>query len=165
MLFLMLLNWLFSSILLFINHPLTVGFTLLTNTILISLISGMFYLNFWFSYILFLIMISGLLIMFIYMTSIASNEKFMINKYLFIFPLLLFSFMLISLMTDIFFCMKPMNSSTIMFNDLIKNTHMNKFFSNPNMIMLLFLMVYLLLTLIMATKITDKKLGPLRQKK
>nr|YP_010693567.1 NADH dehydrogenase subunit 6 [Scolytoplatypus skyliuae]WCB99758.1 NADH dehydrogenase subunit 6 [Scolytoplatypus skyliuae] len=166
MLLLMLLNWMFSFTLLFISHPLTIGVILLINTILISLISGMFYLNFWFSYILFLIMISGLLIMFIYMTSVASNEKFTINKYSLLMILFLSCLMVTSTISDKFFyTMKPMNTNTMMLNEFIKNTHMSKFFTSPNMSLLLFLMIYLLLTLMMVAKITDKKMGPLRQKK
>ena len=49
------------------------GLTLLIQTILVSIISGLITKTFWFSYILFLVFLGGILVLFIYVTSLASN--------------------------------------------------------------------------------------------
>nr|YP_009441601.1 NADH dehydrogenase subunit 6 [Hylastes brunneus]AOY40147.1 NADH dehydrogenase subunit 6 [Hylastes brunneus] len=161
------LNWFLIFIFLSMNHPLSLGFILLTQTILMSLYSSLLYYNSWFSYILFLVMISGLMIMFIYMTSIASNEKFKMPKIKMNFSLIIFSMMLImSTLIDYFFSSPPM--LMIMTNQInllnLMNSPLTKFFNNPHLFMMLFLMNYLLLTLIIVVKITTLNSGPLRQK-
>nr|ARH54101.1 NADH dehydrogenase subunit 6 [Arachnobas tricolor] len=164
----LLLNWTFSMIFLFLNHPLSLGCILLTQAILIALASGYMFFNFWFSYILFLIMIGGMLVMFIYMTSIASNEKFKLPKFMTLFCLLMFltlSFMMIlkdnfyTYMLNIqFLSSHPMNINFSM------NLSLNKYFNYPGMFILISLMIYLLLTLIAIVKIIGKSSGTLRQK-
>merc|ERR1712198_806681 len=59
-----------------LSHPLAIGLALLSQTILICLITGLSSSSFWFSYILFLIFLGGILVLFIYVTSLASNEMF-----------------------------------------------------------------------------------------
>nr|YP_010352242.1 NADH dehydrogenase subunit 6 [Reticulitermes dabieshanensis]UOL50336.1 NADH dehydrogenase subunit 6 [Reticulitermes dabieshanensis] len=58
------------------KHPLAMGMMLLLQTMMTCMISGTMYKSFWFSYILFMIMIGGMLVLFMYMTSLASNEMF-----------------------------------------------------------------------------------------
>nr|ARH54673.1 NADH dehydrogenase subunit 6 [Stenurella nigra] len=155
-----------SMLFLFLNHPLSFGAILLLQTILISLITGMVNYNYWFSYILFLIMIGGMLILFIYMTSIASNEKFKFS-----YKLLMLSLMIMSLfiMTFIDLYLNEMNlnlSDTINQNKNYNfNLSMNKFFNWPNNSITYLMIIYLLITLIAIVKITKIKYGPLRQKK
>nr|YP_010439957.1 NADH dehydrogenase subunit 6 [Pseudoechthistatus hei]UTD45003.1 NADH dehydrogenase subunit 6 [Pseudoechthistatus hei] len=156
---------LMGMILLFLNHPLSFGFILLIQTTLIALITGMMNYNYWFSYIIFLIMIGGMLILFIYMTSVASNEKFKFSyKILFLismmFLLIFFEFFLDSY----FFNLIIKNS---LFNqnwNLDFNLIMNKFLTWPMNLIFYLIIIYLLITLIMVVKITDIKSGPLRQK-
>nr|AXS64939.1 NADH dehydrogenase subunit 6 [Conotrachelus sp. KM-2017] len=160
------LNWLFSIIFLFMNHPLSLGCILLIQTILISLSSGFFYYSFWFSYIIFLIMISGMLVMFIYMTSIASNEKFkMPKKMIYFLMLFLIIFSLIIILLDNFYSnLLSINmNNTNQFIEL-KNFSLNKFYNFPNMQMMISLMIYLFITLIAIVKIIGKNFGSLRQK-
>nr|YP_009441939.1 NADH dehydrogenase subunit 6 [Pityophthorus pubescens]AOY40160.1 NADH dehydrogenase subunit 6 [Pityophthorus pubescens] len=167
MLYMMMLNWVMSTILIFLKHPLSMGGVLLIQTIIIAMMSGMLYTNFWLSYILFLIMVGGMLIMFMYMTSIASNEKFMIPK----LTMILFMFsMMLSMITAYFIdtslltpLMKINMSSQLETTKMFKLSIM-KFFNHPNFMFSIMLMMYLLLTLIAVVKITDKKMGPLRQK-
>nr|AXS64873.1 NADH dehydrogenase subunit 6 [Coleoptera sp. 2 KM-2017] len=158
---------LFTSLLFSImNHPLTLGLILLIQTLLTSLITGMLNTNFWYSYILFLIMVGGMLILFIYMTSVASNEMF--NFKLLNFSLLTLVFligMMILLLTDNFF-EQIINFKLIEFyNSFNFNlSSMNKYFSYPNITLMFMIIVYLLITLIAVVKITNLKYGPLRQK-
>nr|AOY39795.1 NADH dehydrogenase subunit 6 [Hylastes ater] len=161
------LNWLLIFIFLYLNHPLSLGFILLTQTILMSLYSSLLYYNSWFSYILFLVMISGLMIMFIYMTSIASNEKFKMPKLKMNFKLIIFSMMvMLPFISDYFFSTSPMlmimtNQMNLLFPMI---SPLIKFFNNPHLFMMFFLMNYLLLTLIIIVKIVTLNKGSLRQK-
>nr|YP_009441991.1 NADH dehydrogenase subunit 6 [Trypodendron signatum]AOY40212.1 NADH dehydrogenase subunit 6 [Trypodendron signatum] len=163
------LNTFMSIFFMSMKHPLSLGFILLIQTILISLSSGILYLNFWFSYLLFLIMISGMLIMFIYMTSIASNEKFKMPKYmLMIFYIMTMMMLMIMILQDM---MMPnsMNEILTMISQEITNTinktpTLTKMFNFPKNKLIIVIMLYLLMTLITVVKITEKKMGPLRQK-
>nr|ARH54738.1 NADH dehydrogenase subunit 6 [Trigonopterus sp. 2 AH-2016] len=159
-------NWAFSLIFMYLNHPMSLGAVLLIQTFLIALASGFLYLNFWFSYILFLVMIGGMLVLFIYMTSIASNEKFNMPKhFLSIFTLSLVTFLILMLLPDnpLFF---SHSTESLSINQTFKLTSlsMSKYFNFPSMLGLMMLMAYLLVTLIAIVKVTDKTLGTLRQK-
>nr|YP_010415155.1 NADH dehydrogenase subunit 6 [Tribolium freemani]URX54549.1 NADH dehydrogenase subunit 6 [Tribolium freemani] len=145
----------------FLNHPLSLGLILLIQTTLISLISGNMISSFWFSYILFLIMIGGMLILFMYMTSIASNEKFQPNI-MNIFPIV---FVIpLTMMTH-------KDSENLLLNNEIKSFEENsliqlmltKYANSPMMIILISMIMYLLITLIATVKITKFKQGPIRQ--
>nr|DAA06218.1 TPA_exp: truncated NADH dehydrogenase subunit 6 [Drosophila persimilis] len=75
---LILYSLILTTSIIFLNmiHPLAMGLTLLIQTIFICLISGLMTKSFWYSYILFLIFLGGMLVLFIYVTSLASNEMF-----------------------------------------------------------------------------------------
>nr|YP_010029666.1 NADH dehydrogenase subunit 6 [Pimelocerus perforatus]QOU11172.1 NADH dehydrogenase subunit 6 [Pimelocerus perforatus] len=160
------LNWLFSTIFMFMNHPLSLGCILLIQTILISLSSGMLYFNFWFSYILFLIMIGGMLVMFIYMTSIASNEKFKMPKMMTIYCFFSFIILLIMITFSDNYYSNLISINSINLNQSLTfmNNSLSKFFNYPNMQMMIILMIYLLVTLIAIVKIVGRNTGTLRQK-
>nr|ANJ70529.1 NADH dehydrogenase subunit 6 [Hygrotus confluens] len=155
-----------------LNHPLSMGMILMIQTTIIALISGLYSMSFWYSYILFLIMVGGMLVLFMYMTSLASNEKFkMSNKMIILVTIMIFSSILMILLMD--------NSLT---NYMFKNNNLNELYNNinmfkneniqsinmiynyPNNMITIILINYLLLTLVAVVKITKSNTGPLRQK-
>nr|YP_009971705.1 NADH dehydrogenase subunit 6 [Palaestes abruptus]QNG56285.1 NADH dehydrogenase subunit 6 [Palaestes abruptus]QNG56415.1 NADH dehydrogenase subunit 6 [Palaestes abruptus] len=160
--FMILMTWILSFLFLFMNHPLSFGSILFLQTISISLITGLMSLNFWYSYILFLIMVGGMLILFMYMTSIASNEKFKISIKL--TSLLLFFLISMPLMFQ--------NINMKFFNENFLNQNfqsmfslsMNKYMFIPSIIIYFMIIIYLFITLIAVVKIINIKYGPLRQK-
>nr|APX40314.1 NADH dehydrogenase subunit 6 [Phratora vulgatissima] len=158
--------WMVSIMLMFLNHPLSLGMILLTYTILVSLLTGMMNYNYWFSYILFLIMIGGMLILFIYMTSIASNEKFKFSSKLFIMFIMFMFIMFLSLMMDTYY----MNMKFNLIDMMNQCTQMNfklsitKYMNYPQNLVMMIMIMYLFITLIMVTKMTNINHGPLRQK-
>nr|UPX88691.1 NADH dehydrogenase subunit 6 [Cychrus caraboides] len=166
------MNLSMTIIFMFLNHPLSMGLILLIQTILISLISGMFSYTYWFSYILFLVMLGGMLVLFIYMTSLASNEMFHYSSKLFMFisTIIIFSFIMYNLID--YMMLNPLfkNSNLMEFlNNMIfmKNENiytLNKIYNAPNNLITLMLVNYLFLTLIAVVKITNINYGPLRQK-
>nr|YP_009185941.1 NADH dehydrogenase subunit 6 [Rugilus geniculatus]ALO70863.1 NADH deshydrogenase subunit 6 [Rugilus geniculatus] len=157
------MSLMFSSIFFFLNHPLSMGMILLSQTILISLITGLLSINFWFSYIMFLIMIGGMLVLFIYMTSIASNELFKFSIKIMSYSLIMLFIIFINLIMKI----NLMEYFLMNFNllDYISiNFSLNKFINYPSNYIMFLMIIYLLITLIAVVKIINLNYGPLRQK-
>lgn len=153
----------------FIKHPLAIGIILLIQTLLICLISGFITKTFWFSYVLFLIFLGGMLVLFIYVTSLASNEIFNFSLNLLIICLL--NFLLI------YFCVYFLDKNFLinyLINHeverllriktiLIENSlTLNKLYNFPINLITIILIIYLFLTLIAVVKITNVFEGPLR---
>nr|YP_010481710.1 NADH dehydrogenase subunit 6 [Psychophora sabini]UVU20402.1 NADH dehydrogenase subunit 6 [Psychophora sabini] len=164
--------FIFSMLMLFLNHPLSMGLMILLQTLLMCLISGMMIKTYWFSYILFLTFLGGLLVLFIYVSSIASNEIFFmmnINMKFFLF----FMFILITIIQMFFYKnLNWMNFSNNMsdtekfvnmffFNNDNK-INMNKLYNSHNFLLMLMMVIYLFITLISIVKITNIFYGPLR---
>nr|WRO44933.1 NADH dehydrogenase subunit 6 [Themus luteipes] len=149
---------------LFLKHPISMGLNLLTQTIIIALITGFMSLNFWMSYLIFLVMIGGMLILFMYMTSIASNEKFIFSKWLTIMMCMFFmSFMTILLMKiKSPFPIKNIDSMELMKFSMYEMSP-NKYFMNNSKFILMILIIYLFITLIAIVSISNNTFGPLRQ--
>nr|UGN61768.1 NADH dehydrogenase subunit 6 [Cryptocercus sp. 1 ZQW-2021c] len=145
------------------NHPLAMGLMLLMQTILVCLMSGMMSQSFWFAYIMFLIFIGGMLVLFIYVTSLASNEMLTLSTKMMITSTM--SMMLLMLTMKNW--MKINNSETMTNEELNLNnenqTQLNKLYNKPNGKMTIMLASYLFLALITVVKITNITKGPLRQ--
>nr|ALO77659.1 NADH deshydrogenase subunit 6 [Anaspis sp. ANA01] len=158
------LNLSLSIIFLTMHHPLSMGLILLIQTLLISLITGLFSLNYWFSYILFLILVGSMLILFIYMTSIASNEKFKI-KMPQILALITLSILIATWTYNSTLYINTFNNDLLTSNWSIPLSNcMIKYLNPPMLMVLVFMIIYLLMTLIAVVKITNFKYGPLRMK-
>nr|UPL65930.1 NADH dehydrogenase subunit 6 [Helopeltis sp.] len=150
---------------LFMNftHPMSMGFLLIMQTIMVAMISGMIMKTFWLSYMLLITMTSGMLVLFMYMSSIASNEKFKTSsKMLISFILLLMMitmYMFLSLKEKMVMNnylgmeMFPLKSSEMY--DLIVLFSINKSIT-------IMLVIYLLFTMIVISFIVNKSEGPLR---
>lgn len=136
------------------------------------MISGNYSKTFWFSYVLFLIFLGGILVLFIYVTSLASNEIFTFSiKIIFVSTIILSLFSFIILFLDF----NLINSFFINNNEIIKinnlnsfineNTiRLNKLYNFPTNIITILLINYLFLTLVAVVKITNIFYGPLRPK-
>lgn len=152
-----------------IKHPLAIGIVLIIQTLVISLIIGLISKTFWFSYVLFLIFLGGILILFIYITSLASNELFFFSiKYFFIILISTIFVFLTILMLDkniIYFYlenleMKSINNLFIYINENV--LILRKLYNFPINLITILLINYLFLTLIISVKITNLFKGPLR---
>nr|WAM61660.1 NADH dehydrogenase subunit 6 [Neptis soma] len=160
----------FSIFLFFINHPLAMGLLILVQTLLTCLLSGMMINTYWFSYILFLIFLGGLLVLFIYVSSVASNELFKIsfmNKFMFsfIFLILVFSFILKNNLNWMNFSFNDeMNNffNTFLFFNNEFNFNLSKLYNKQTYLLMMMMIIYLFITLIAIVKITNIFFGPLR---
>nr|YP_009407618.1 NADH dehydrogenase subunit 6 [Maja crispata]ASF62435.1 NADH dehydrogenase subunit 6 [Maja crispata] len=148
-----------------LHHPLAMGLILLFQTILIAINLGIYTYSFWFSYILFMIFLGGMLVLFIYVSSLASNEifSFSASSFMVILTLSLILFFL-------FMFLDPLMTSS---NSNLPQVSMNLSFSSTPLTIMwiygssimyftLFIILYLLLTLIVIVKITNLFKGPLR---
>nr|UXX49962.1 NADH dehydrogenase subunit 6 [Chrysotus sp.] len=159
-----------SMIFIQMNHPLAMGLMLLIQTMFICLITGIVSKSFWFSYVLFLVFLGGMLVLFIYVTSLASNEMFSMSMKTTMFCLffmiitIMASFMLDPILINSFHENNEM-SELMNYTNMIKENNMmlNKIYNFPTNYMTLILINYLLITLIAIVKITNVFYGPLRQ--
>nr|QXT45757.1 NADH dehydrogenase subunit 6 [Heptageniidae sp. YW03BF02] len=151
------------------NHPLAMGLVLLCQTLIIALMTGLLAPSFWFSYILFLVFLGGMLVLFIYVTSLASNEMFSISSAT-LMAILAFMgcLMVFSLINDPTLWGTPYEFDQLvnpqLFSTLDLSTLLMKIYSSPSHFMTLILVSYLFLTLIAVVNITQIFEGPLRSK-
>nr|AXS66108.1 NADH dehydrogenase subunit 6 [Cucujoidea sp. 46 KM-2017] len=157
--------WLFSLIFIFLDHPLSLGLILLLQSICTSLLMGLISLNFWYSYMIFLIMVGGMLVLFLYMTSIASNEKFFFSMKLFYLSIMFMFILILIYYLNKHLLMLNINNifSTYLMNKSNFFLSMNKYFIYPMNMTYMILIIYLFITLIAVVKITSINHGPLRQ--
>nr|YP_010710194.1 NADH dehydrogenase subunit 6 [Macroscytus japonensis]WCS41494.1 NADH dehydrogenase subunit 6 [Macroscytus japonensis] len=142
-----------------LKHPLSMGFILICQTLVISIISGMLLGSFLFSYIIMIIMLSGALVLFIYMASVASNEKFQTPVKL--ISIFLISMLVISTMEENLNNLQgSMSDATI----LPETMSLMKLFNNMSAYITIMMIMYLLLTMIVVTNISSITEGPLRIK-
>nr|UZC55642.1 NADH dehydrogenase subunit 6 [Faxonius rusticus] len=148
-------------------HPLSMGLTLFAQTLIICISSGFSNSSFWFSYILFLIFLGGMLVLFIYVASLASNEIFeaslytMVTLTLIMSTICLASFLVDPLLTSSKY---SISSSSIMFPYKFENSPLltSTIYNSSASAFTLFIIVYLLLTLFAVVKIINVHSSPLR---
>nr|UPL65361.1 NADH dehydrogenase subunit 6 [Meschia woodwardi] len=144
-----------SIIFLFVSHPLAMGLIIILQTTTISIITGLMLKSFWFSYIIMIIMLSGMLVLFIYMASIASNEKMMFSfKLLFTFMIMMMLLMSEIYSTEEYKLMNMNNYLSMTLNVLFNNVMIT-----------IIMILYLFFTMIVVSKIVNIHEGPLRMKK
>nr|AII02486.1 NADH dehydrogenase subunit 6 [Noctua pronuba] len=160
-----------SFFMLFLNNPLSMGLMILIQTLLTCLLSGMMIKTYWFSYILFLTFLGGLLVLFIYVSSIASNEMF---KPLIDFKKIFFYLMILIILIQIMYNYNiswmnlSMNSDMNNFFELMlffnneNKINLSKLYNNQTFLIMMMLMIYLFITLIAVVKITNIFYGPIR---
>nr|AHA52557.1 NADH dehydrogenase subunit 6 [Pambolus sp. QL-2013] len=150
-------------------HPLLLSLILIFYIIFLVIKMNFFTNSYWYSYMLFLVMVGGLMILFMYFTSLMNNELFIFNYLYYIYFYLKFLFILMLIyfyikynILNIFFeYMEILN-----FNNLINN---NQIFYFKNLMMIffmdmnLYMLFYLFLMMICSVLICMKTLIPLRQ--
>nr|YP_010564263.1 NADH dehydrogenase subunit 6 [Auaxa sulphurea]UYX62260.1 NADH dehydrogenase subunit 6 [Auaxa sulphurea] len=160
-----------SIIMIFLNHPLSIGLMILMQTLMMCLLSGMLIKTYWFSYILFLTFLGELWVLFIYVSSIASNELFNLSFNL----KMLFMLLLIMIMMNQLFLYNNINwmnlSNNFSDNDNFLNMlffnnenkiNLNKLYNNHTYMIMMLLVIYLFISLVAIVKITNIFYGPLR---
>nr|UHA56213.1 NADH dehydrogenase subunit 6 [Ercheia cyllaria] len=171
--FLSLLIMSMSLFMMFLNNPLSMGLTILIQTMFICMISGMLIKTYWFSYILFLTFLGGLLVLFIYVSSIASNELFKSSfnsKLYFMIIMMMLLPLQIIFMNNLYWMNLSFNSdmndmlSLSLFLNNDNKINLSKLYNNQTFMIMSMLIIYLFITLIAVVKITNIFYGPLRSK-
>nr|YP_010326147.1 NADH dehydrogenase subunit 6 [Tiracola plagiata]UNP49271.1 NADH dehydrogenase subunit 6 [Tiracola plagiata] len=166
-----LMSIMISFFMLFLNNPLSMGLMILIQTLLTCLMTGMLIKTYWFSYILFLTFLGGLLVLFIYVSSIASNEMFkpVINFKKLIFFLFVFIYLITYIyMNNITWLNLSMNSDMDNFYKLMlffnneNKINLSKLYNSQTFLVMMMLVIYLFITLIAIVKITNIFYGPIR---
>ncbi len=137
------------------------------QTTLVATITGLACPSFWFSYILFLIFLGGILVLFIYVASIASNEQFKFNlKTLLLSLRLRFFLSALAFLLDPTLTsnkiITPISSLTYKFNLSDSAFQISSIYNVPSYSFTLFIICYLLLALIIIVKIINIFSSPLR---
>nr|YP_009988051.1 NADH dehydrogenase subunit 6 [Doleschallia melana]QNL34355.1 NADH dehydrogenase subunit 6 [Doleschallia melana] len=161
----------FTSIFMFfLNHPFSMGLMILIQTLFMCLLSSMLINTYWFSYILFLVFLGGLLVLFIYVSSIASNELFKISLFnkSFIFYTLILFFISLMFKNNLFWMNFSFNDemnnlfNLFLFSNNEFNFNLSKLYNKQTYMLILMMIIYLFITLIAVVKITNIFFGPLR---
>nr|UEC45819.1 NADH dehydrogenase subunit 6 [Cyrtacanthacris tatarica] len=148
-----------------LSHPMSMMMFIILQTFLIGLMTGTMMESYWLSYILFLTLLGGVLVLFIYITSIASNEMFQPKSITMIITLTMWVIimtMLIIMDMTMFDFFK--NTETMNINNSINYQEMTmsleKLCNSPTFIVTM-MMIYLFLVLLQLVKITNINQGPI----
>lgn len=137
------------------SSPLTLLIRILTQVIILCLLIWITINSSWYAFILFLIYLGGLIVLFVYITRIASNEKLTTN-----FSLLNCLIIIISLI--IFFSWIIGNERDLSFLKFNPILNLNFIFNLSNLKFSIYSMVYLLFSLIVVIKVCNKLNAPIK---
>nr|ASU45995.1 NADH dehydrogenase subunit 6 [Schistocerca lineata] len=152
-----------------LSHPMSMMIFIILQTFLVGLMTGTMMESYWLSYILFLTFLGGMLVLFTYITSIASNEMFQPKSITMIITLMMW---MITMLTLIILDMSMFmdffkNTETMNMNNSINYQEMTmsleKLYNSPTFVITMMMMIYLFLALLAVVKITNINQGPIRK--
>nr|YP_009536356.1 NADH dehydrogenase subunit 6 [Ornithodoros parkeri]AYN50634.1 NADH dehydrogenase subunit 6 [Ornithodoros parkeri] len=140
--FMMIMPLLFMSS----THPISMIMIMILTTIYMSILMYKFMKFSWFILIITLLILGGLLVIFLYITSLTPNKKFIFNK-----KWILFAFPMLLLLKNNNFPIMTINKSQI-----------QEILTEKPLMMLMFMMFYLLISLISIMMIIKSIMAPLK---
>lgn len=157
---------LFTLIFYVIRHPIILNFIVILIGFLVSYLIFIMNSSAWFCYLLVIVFLSRIIIIFIYIASLVSNENIKRVKLKFINLLIIFTFIFIFIF---------LNKNNVAIEkvfirkyELLKNNNVieaiYKSYNSLSIEITIFLISYLLLVLIVAVKVASAKKRPLRSK-
>ena len=168
MLNLIIINIFFSFCFLYISNPLTIGIIIIIQTIIIRLLNYILITNSWYSFLLLIIYLRGVIVIFSYVSSLTTNKFYKINKIIILFILLILFILIIliifiSYFPILIYYVKSINYSynIISLNEILR---IYKIYHYSTAYITILIIIYLLITLIIIVKITNLTFGPLRFK-
>nr|YP_010835882.1 NADH dehydrogenase subunit 6 [Onukindia connexa]WGC89401.1 NADH dehydrogenase subunit 6 [Onukindia connexa] len=147
-----------SMLIIWMKNPMSMGMMLLFQTMLTIMLMNKIIITSWFTMITFLMMIGGLLIIISYMSSISSNEKFKFSFNL------TFVLIILTLYLEEMWEHQIDENQEMLFTKSIEQISMIKLYNNKTFLLTILLVNYLLLTMIIVSKIVKHYKGPLRSK-
>lgn len=147
-----------------LTHPLSIGLVILWSTLCISLIAGLNFSSLWLSYTLVLVILGALLVVFIYVSLLSSNEIFArASSYSARLNFILS--VVVSLWVCFFeseFSTYYHNTSSVSEEELSGVERLSILYSTELNLLTVFLVCYLLVTLIVVVFITQDTKSTLR---
>nr|YP_010586612.1 NADH dehydrogenase subunit 6 [Tinodes chinchinus]UZZ44426.1 NADH dehydrogenase subunit 6 [Tinodes chinchinus] len=156
----------FNNMFMMIKHPMALNSIIFMQLLISCFIFNFMINNSWFSYILFIMFIGGLMILFMYMCSISSNLKFKINFKLMmtmIMILIIIIFIMMN-MKNLFFFYKLNNLNYNTVNMMNNKMMLFKLYEKNSLMISLITIHMLLFLMIFSTKMMKNFQGPLRKK-
>nr|ATG83172.1 NADH dehydrogenase subunit 6 [Alobaldia tobae] len=147
-----------TSSILMLKTPMSMGILLLVQTTISTLIISKVLSYSWLSMIMFLMFVGGLLILFMYMSSIASNEKFKPNMKIMIL-LIIMTLPMEELMSEM-----QHNENFNNLNIMQESISLTKIYNKKTLMITILMFMYMFLTMIVVTSIIKIFKGPLRAK-
>nr|QLD96917.1 NADH dehydrogenase subunit 6 [Ogadenus brumpti ssp. 1 BJM-2017]QLD96930.1 NADH dehydrogenase subunit 6 [Ogadenus brumpti ssp. 1 BJM-2017]UYB77908.1 NADH dehydrogenase subunit 6 [Ogadenus brumpti]UYB77921.1 NADH dehydrogenase subunit 6 [Ogadenus brumpti] len=129
------------------THPLSMILVLISMTMTIAFFSYSTLKTLWFSFILILLMLGGMLILFVYISSLTPNKKFKTKKWIIIFLLPIYLYLLTNKQKNTFSMTKE---------------NIFQFNLNESTFLLIFITIYLFFTLMAIMKMINSFMTPLR---
>nr|YP_009987541.1 NADH dehydrogenase subunit 6 [Epeurysa nawaii]QBZ38001.1 NADH dehydrogenase subunit 6 [Epeurysa nawaii]QBZ38014.1 NADH dehydrogenase subunit 6 [Epeurysa nawaii] len=147
-----------------LNHPISLGSMLMIQSILTSINLIFMAKNSWYSLILFVTFSSGIMIMFMYMSSITSNEKFkpsMKMMILYLIMMVTLTILNIKLDLNLIFNIK-LTDQLIYFQENEEKISIIKNISNKKIYLTTLLTLIILMVLIAISNLINSFEGPLK---
>nr|YP_010878996.1 NADH dehydrogenase subunit 6 [Batracomorphus lineatus]WHE42648.1 NADH dehydrogenase subunit 6 [Batracomorphus lineatus] len=148
-----------STILIFLKNPMSIMILMIVKTLMISMFMNLMSISSWFPMLFFLMMVGGLLIIFSYMTSTVSNEKFKFKMNLTLLMLLISIPMETSMLNEL---IQEKESIETKIDTIMMST--SKIYNMKSIQMSILMIFYLFMSMIMVSKLIMKTMGPLRSK-
>jgi NADH-ubiquinone oxidoreductase chain 6 len=131
----------------FCLHPLSLCLMLIMLAVRVCVSRGLIFMK-WISYAIILIFLGGIIVIFIYVTTLAGNEKFFLNR-----PSLLNLIIFLSFITIV--------SSLTIHSQFKKEAFIRHIYYSSSLIILWFLIIFLFSTLIVIVKMSESFKGAL----
>nr|YP_010170678.1 NADH dehydrogenase subunit 6 [Pyrops candelaria]ACH42497.1 NADH dehydrogenase subunit 6 [Pyrops candelaria]QRZ60685.1 NADH dehydrogenase subunit 6 [Pyrops candelaria] len=148
----------------FMKHPLSMGFMLMVQTTMLCLNQSTISKTPWYMYVMFLTTVGGLMIMFMYMASIASNEKFKLSiKMMMVWTMMTMMTMMMTNIDLTMECMYKMTEMKMQSTEMSEEKSTSKFFMMNKMNITMMMMMILILTMVSVTNISSTFEGPLKK--
>nr|YP_010388413.1 NADH dehydrogenase subunit 6 [Calanus simillimus]UPP55815.1 NADH dehydrogenase subunit 6 [Calanus simillimus] len=147
-------NMLFITMMFSLVHPVSIGLLLVSLALATSGMMLKLKVS-WFFYLIVLVFLGGVMVLIMYMCTLAANEKFKVIS----LGHVMGPFLLLSLPLSLMF--SPMFNS---FKTGMENMATGMSYESHNLTVLLFLMLYLLLAMVSVVKLVKFESGPLIQR-
>nr|QBZ38144.1 NADH dehydrogenase subunit 6 [Muirodelphax atratus] len=156
---LMMLNTMLSMSM---NHPISMGTLLMIQSMLTSMMTILFTKNSWYSMILFVTFSSGLMIMFMYMSSISSNEKFYWSIKLTTLLILILGIFFSTKMDYNFLFKHKWTEQLLKFEENEEKKAISKIISSNKILLFYNVTLLILITLVSISNLINSFEGPLK---
>nr|AFI23497.1 NADH dehydrogenase subunit 6 [Peloridium hammoniorum] len=159
-------NMLLTSLFLFITHPMMMGLILILQTFLISLMTSIIYKSNWITFIIFITLLGGMLMLFTYIISLANNEKITnpkISWLLIIFLIILLFIIILNNWYVINHLTETLNNFLINQSKIKESLMLAKLFDPKMKMMSILAMLFLFTNLSIIQSILTINKGPLRK--